>query len=445
MLVTLLIVATSLVFYLLFGPKQSYLAFLLKPLIVIDIILLIIFLKKKGVLLITSLAFLTLIATLILSLQFKPVQTYVAKKAAKYLSSELKTKVEVKGLYIKPFKSVVLEGLYIEDQQKDTLLYSPNFLVNLNLLSFKNRVISVNTIQMDNGKFYLKQYKDNSSNFSFIINYFDKGVAKPTTTKSKKPYNITFDKIVLNNIAFKYRHLKYNNKINGINFNDIYLRNLNATVLNLDTKSHLAKADIKNLTFKEKSGFYLKNLTTKLTIDSNKMEFNQLLLQTQNTYLTNNLVFKYNKFKDFNHFNTNVYLKADFNNTKVNSSDIAYFVPALNKTKIDMRLSGHMQGYVNNIKTKNLTVTTGKATYLKGDFNIKGLPNLKETFLDLNFEQVFTNKKDLDYIIARATGKEKSLIPVIVNKFGNVNFKGHFTGFTNDFIAYGEFKTKLGR
>ena len=386
-----------------------------------------------------------LIGVLVFSLQFKQVQTYAAKKAAKYLSSELKTKVEVKSLYIKPFKSVVLEGLYIEDQQKDTLLYSPNFLVNLNLFSFKNRVISVNTIQMDNGKFYLKQFKDNTSNFAFIINYLNTGVAKPKTTKPKKPYDITFDKIVLNNIAFKYKHLKYNDTIKGINFNDIYLRNVNATVLNLDTKTHLAKANIKNLTFREKSGFYLKNLTTKLTIDSNRMEFNQLLLQTQNTYLTNNLVFKYSSFKDFNHFNTNVYLKADFNNTRVNSSDIAYFVPALSKTKVDMRLSGHMHGYVNNIKTKNLTLTTGKATYLKGDFNIKGLPNLKETFLDLNFEQVFTNKKDLDYIIARATGKKKSLIPLIVNKFGNVNFKGRFTGFTDDFIAYGEFKTKLGR
>ncbi|RZK03413.1 MAG: translocation/assembly module TamB, partial [Flavobacterium sp.] len=29
--------------------------------------------------------------------------------------------------------------------------------------------------------------------------------------------------------------------------------------------------------------------------------------------------------------------------------------------------------------------------------------------------------------------------------FGNINFNGSFTGFQNDFIAYGEFKTKLGR
>ena len=444
-MVTLLIVVTSLVFYILFGSEQSYLASFLKPLIIIDVLLLIAFLKTKRALLITTLAFFTLIAALIFSLQYKPVQTYVAQRVAKYLSSELKTRVEVKGLQIKPFKSVLLEGLYIEDQQKDTLLYSPNFTVNLNLLSFKKRIISVNTIQMDNGKFYLKQYKNNVSNFAFIINYFNTGVPKPVSTKPKKKYDVTFDKIVLNNISFKYKHLKYNNKINGINFNDIYLKNLNGTFTDLDIKNHLAKANIKDLTFKEKSGFYLKELSTILVLDSNKMEFQKLRLRTRGTYITEKLTFKYQSFKDFNHFNTNVYFKAHLNKTQINSSDIAYFVPALNKAKIDMRVSGDVQGYVNNIKAKNLTITTGKATYLKGDFNIKGLPNLKETFLDLNIEQVFTNKKDLDYIIARATGKTKSLIPVIVNKFGNVNFKGHFTGFTNDFIAYGEFKTRLGR
>jgi hypothetical protein len=65
--------------------------------------------------------------------------------------------------------------------------------------------------------------------------------------------------------------------------------------------------------------------------------------------------------------------------------------------------------------------------------------------LDLNFDQVSTNKKDLDLIIAKASGYKKSMIPEIVEKFGTVNFKGRFTGFINDFIAYGEFKTRVGR
>ena len=387
---------------------------------------------------------LLLIAALIFSLQFKPVQTYVAKKAARYLSRELNTKVEVKSLYIKPFKSVVLEGLYIQDLEKDTLLYSPKFTLDLSEFSLKNRKIAVALAQMDDGKFYLKQYKDTTSNVEFIINYFNTGSTKPSK-KPRKPFDITFDKIVLNGIDFKYKNFNVDTIIKGINFNDLHLRNLNTTVLGLDTKNHLVKADFRNLTFKEKSGFYLKNLTTKATIDTNQMEFKELLLETPETKISDYLVFKYSKFKDFNKFISSVHMNAHFKNSRIYSKDIAYFVPQLNKMDISLGLNGNIKGYVDNLKAKQLAVKVGKATYLKGDFSLKGLPDIKHTLMDLNFDQVYSNKKDIDYIVSKVTGRSKSITPPILQKFGNVNFKGRFAGFTNDFIAYGEFKTAIGR
>ncbi|RZL13524.1 MAG: translocation/assembly module TamB, partial [Pedobacter sp.] len=113
--------------------------------------------------------------------------------------------------------------------------------------------------------------------------------------------------------------------------------------------------------------------------------------------------------------------------------------------KLDIDIDGKITGYVNNLKAKKLSIKTGKATYIKGDFNLKGLPNWEETFMDMKIEMAGTNKKDLDEILTDITGKKMKSIPVIVNKFGNVNFNGSFTGFQNDFVAYGEFKTKLGR
>jgi hypothetical protein len=385
-----------------------------------------------------------LVAVFIFSLQFRSVQTYIAKKAAKYLSEKLQTRVEVGGLYIKPFKSVVLDSLYVEDREKDTLLFSPRLTVDLNLLSLKMRKISVNTIQMDNGKFHLKQYRDSATNVQFIINYFDTGDATPAK-KPRKPYDVTIDKIVLNNIAFKYQNFNNTTPVKGVNFNDIDLRNLSTTILGLDTKNHLVKAGFRNLTLREKSGFYLKNLTTDATIDTNQMEFKGLLLETPTTRLSDYLLMKYDNFKDFGKFISKVYMKVHFDNAKVNSSDVTYFAPQLASSNVILELDGDATGYVNDLKAKNLAVRTGQATYLKGDFSIKGLPSIKNTRLDLNFDQISTNKKDLDLIIARATGRKRSIIPPIASKFGNVSFKGRFTGFTNDFIAYGEVKTRLGR
>ncbi|TKC07916.1 translocation/assembly module TamB [Pedobacter polaris] len=383
------------------------------------------------------------LAILIFSLQFKPVQTFVAKKYAAYLSKELKANVSIGGLYIKPFKSLVLEDLLVMDLKKDTLANFPKFLVDLNRFSLKERVLDVNTVQVNNGSFYLKDNPDGTSNLDFIIDYFDSPA--PVKKPKKKKFQFLFDRIILNNVNFKYKNLKVDTTIKGINFNDINITKLNGIFEKLNTTGHVIQANIKNLTLKEKSGFYLKNLSSFTTIDTNAIELKNLMLVTNKTRLSDYFQMKFTKMKDFNDFVNKVRMKADFKNSHISSSDIAFFTPALKKMKLDIDIDGKITGYVNDLKAKKLSIKTGKATYIKGDFSLKGLPNWEETFMDMKIEMAGTNKKDLDEILTDITGKQMKSIPAIINKFGNINFNGSFTGFQNDFIAYGEFKTKLGR
>ncbi|GAB1463767.1 translocation/assembly module TamB domain-containing protein [Pedobacter sp.] len=384
-----------------------------------------------------------LIAAVLFSLQFRPVQTYVAKKAANYLSKELNTTVKVGGLYVKPFKSVVLEELLVLDLHKDTLAHFPKFLVDINQFSLKQRVLDVSTIQLNNGTFFLKTQKDDNTNLDFIINYFD---SAPTTQKKKKKrFEISFNRIIINNLHFKYKNLKYNEKVNGVNFEDVDVTNMNGIFENLNTKEHIIQTNIKSLTLREKSGFYLKNLSALTTIDSNAIELKNLLLVTNKTRLSNYYQMKFNSFSDFKDYENKVRMKANFINSHLSTSDVAFFAPALKNIKLDLTVDGQITGLVNNLKAKKLAIKAGRATYIKGDFNMKGLPNWQETFMDMKIELAGTNKKDLDEILTDLTGKRIKSIPEIVNKFGNINFNGYFTGFQNDFIAYGEFKTKLGR
>ncbi len=364
---------------------------------------------------------------------------------AQYLSKELHTAIKIESLYLKPFKSMVLEGLYIQDLQKDTLLFAPKFTLDLNYFSLKKRRISVNNIQLDRGKFYLKDLKDKSTNLDFIINYFNTGKPEPKLKKKAKPYDITLDRITLNDVTFRYKNFRVDTVIDGINFDDILLSKLNGLFTGLDTKNHLAKLDVKHLTFKERSGFYLQNLTTNVVIDSNLMVFKNLQLNTPRTNISDFVQLSYHQFRDFGQFIEKVKFKAHLKKSILDPSDISYFSPEVRKIKLSINVDGEISGYVNNIKARNFLIKTAKATYLKGNFTIKGLPKISETFLDLDFDRVASNKKDADFIVSAVTGNKKSIIPDIVNKFGNFSFKGRFTGFINDFIAFGEFKTRLGK
>ncbi len=385
-----------------------------------------------------------LVAALIFSLQFKPVQTFVAKKAAGYLSRELNTRVEVQSLYIKPFKSLVLEGLLVQDREKDTLLFTPRILLDINTFSLDQRRIVINTAQLDRGTFHIKQYKDSTTNLQFLFDYFHPETTAPKK-KPSKPYHITFSKIVLNEVGFKYRNFNYNNKVQGINFNDLHLKNLSTVVKNLDTKNHLAKADISNLTFREKSGFYLKTLNTSATIDPNRMEFSDLLLVTPDSRISDYLLMKFGSFSDLQKFITKVHLTARLRDSKIYFRDIAYFAPTMQKMDFRLSISGTASGYVDNFQTNNVRAKAGQATYLIGDFNVKGLPYIGRTYFDLNFRQLYSNRRDVNYILNRLIGSKRDYIPVMADKFGNVNFKGAFTGYTNNFRTRGELKTRMGR
>ncbi|MDP9047405.1 MAG: translocation/assembly module TamB, partial [Bacteroidota bacterium] len=154
---------------------------------------------------------------------------------------------------------------------------------------------------------------------------------------------------------------------------------------------------------------------------------------------------KFKTFDDMSHIEDQVYMEGDFKSSQISSSDISYFTSGLDHVKFDLGVDGHIKGFVNNLKAKHLLITGGKATYIKGDFSLKGLPNWNNTFLELSFDQIATNRADLDYLYSNFTGTPNRRVPDVIGRFGNINFTGRFTGLQNDFVAFGTFKTRLGR
>ncbi|MBS7564248.1 translocation/assembly module TamB domain-containing protein [Mucilaginibacter sp. Bleaf8] len=388
-----------------------------------------------------------MMSIVLLLFQFKPVQTWAAKKATGYLSNELHTKVDIKSLYIKPFSSVVLEDLYVLDKQKDTLLHTPRLTVELNRFSpfnsIKKRELNFNLIQLDNGSFYLKKLKDSTTNLQFIIDYFS---GKPDTAKKvSKPWTINFGKVALNNFHFRYKNnLSRLATPRQVNFDDIDVTRLSLGLTQVDLKNHLFKGHLQNLTLHEKSGFDVRNLTVNATIDTTQILLQNLLLQTPHSLVKDYFRMRFKSFDDFSDFENRVRMDADIKTSHLSSKDVAYFTSSLDKSSFEFGLNGRARGLVNNIKARNLMVTTGQATYLKGDFNLKGLPDWEKTYLDLSFEQLASNKKDLDNILSKLVGS-KMILPAFLNKFGNINFTGKLTGYQNSFTTTGTFKTKLGR
>ena len=91
--------------------------------------------RKTGRIILRSVIFLVLFFLLLAGLiLLPPVQRFISQKAVAYLEKKLDTKVALGKLYIGLPKTVVLENVYVEDKQKDTLLYGGSLKVEVGIL-----------------------------------------------------------------------------------------------------------------------------------------------------------------------------------------------------------------------------------------------------------------------------------------------------------------------
>jgi TamB, inner membrane protein subunit of TAM complex len=122
---------------------------------------------------------LLLIAGLI---QIPAIQLKVARYATTFVSDKTHTKVELRKINIRFPKSIVIEGLYLEDLQKDTLIYAEQIKLNIAFKDLLVHKISINSLAFEEVTLNLnRSKKDSLFNYNFLLTAFS------DTTKQKTP------------------------------------------------------------------------------------------------------------------------------------------------------------------------------------------------------------------------------------------------------------------
>ncbi|MEY3127217.1 MAG: hypothetical protein RL273_1390, partial [Bacteroidota bacterium] len=84
-------------------------------------------------------------------------QTFLAGKVVNYLSAELNTKIEIKGVEIILFDKLSLNGVLILDMKKDTLLSAETILLTLDDYDLAKNKFDIGKIELSKGSIYLNR------------------------------------------------------------------------------------------------------------------------------------------------------------------------------------------------------------------------------------------------------------------------------------------------
>ena len=124
-------------------------------------------------------------------LQFPAGQDFEARRAESYLRGKLKTDVRI-GRFRTDFRHAInLDGVYVADQQRDTLLSVGHLGVDLDIWALLHRQVNVSNVELNDGRVRLTRTEpDSVNNYDFIVAAFVDPTAPVDTTASTLKYDI---------------------------------------------------------------------------------------------------------------------------------------------------------------------------------------------------------------------------------------------------------------
>ncbi|GEO10899.1 translocation/assembly module TamB domain-containing protein [Segetibacter aerophilus] len=169
-----------------------------------------------------------LIVLILILIQTAPVQNFARKKAVSFLSNKLKTRVEIKGLDIEFPKMIVLQGVYIEDRTKDTLVAGNQLKVDIDMFKLLSKQIQINEINLNGITTKIKrQLPDTTFNFQFIVDAFASPV-DTTVEKDTAAMKMAIEKIIVDKTRVVYLDVVTGNDV------DVYLNHFDTRINTFD-------------------------------------------------------------------------------------------------------------------------------------------------------------------------------------------------------------------
>ena len=394
-----------------------------------------------------SLVAITLPILLIFVLNNSRVQNMVMKRVTVVLSQTLGNHVSVGDMSMSWFNNITMSDLLVTCNNGDTVLSAPELICRLNILAVASRNIDIRRIVLNNADIRLANDPETDEvNIKFIINRFK------SEEKTSSKWDFGIRSIELNNCRFSYKNpLKTFDKPFGMDYADIDVSRMNMLLSDFqlagDSLGGGVRFRIRNLSGVEKCGLELISMTSDFIVNNNNLSFSNLTFKTSVSSMhATGISFRFDSLKDYS---DGSYISKVVKNVEILSSDIAFedishFVPYFDNYSGIVNLAGTISGTVESLNGENLDLIFGEMTRINGNFDLRGLPNLRTTLIYVDISEMITCPKDIELVqIARLPGGHVT-IPENMHQLETIEFKGNFTGFFDDFVTFGTLSTNLG-
>lgn len=366
----------------------------------------------------------------------------MASIASNELKKILHTDVSIGRVNFTPFSRIVLENLYLQDQQGDSLFTANHVSAALDILPLFDGKLSFSSIRLLGLDVRLaKETPQSPLNLKFVIDAF---ASKDTVKKEKKLIDLCFNSVAIRRSKFSY-HVKNAPQTPGkFNAKHVDIENISAKISLKAISKDSIDAQIERLSLDEASGVHLNKLALDIKANRDSALLSNLTIKLPNTDFTiNNTSIHYSGIDSISGIVEYAPIQLNIAPSRITPKDISAFVPALRNFTESIDLSGHADGSINNIDLNQLTLRYGDMMFFQGAMNLKGIRHPEEAYIFGSVKNMFITSEGVNRIVNNFSDK-KVVLPQEVEKLGIIRFDGEISGFFDNLVAFGKFRTDVG-
>jgi len=381
------------------------------------------------------------------------VQTFIVHQVTDILSEKLHpAEVSVGSVHYKLFRRLAVDNVLVRDLKGDTLLYVKELSVAISSFNLSQKRLSAKTVYLDSGEFHLYNYRvsddEKSTNIKDALAGLRSG-AQPDTTGKAAAWQVALRNFKVSDFHFTFRNLanpQPDPRPDVVNFKDLVLRDIYIDIRDLHVAGDTVFFELKNVRALDKSGWQIRQVSARdAYLCNTQVMLRDVVVVDNFSHLTmNHYSMSYEKFTDFNDYEEQVRMEADFDDAYFSFRTIGLIAKGYKVTPA-VRLTGLVSGTVDNLRGDFLQIDSEtKQTKLITKFRLQGLPDIDNTMMYVNVVRLTSQVDDLTGLIQAFV--PNTLLPIHepLRPLDDIHFTGNFTGFYNNFVTNGAMRTSLG-
>ena len=365
-----------------------------------------------------------------LLLAIPSVQNYAVDLAADFASKKIGTRVSIDHITVGLLNKVRVRGFYVEDLDRDTLIYAGSVTAYVGGLSNIADRLVLNVGRVEDGKFILRETERGTMNVKEIVDRISK--------KRNGRFKMLIRSLDAVNIDFRMERLVHRNPEFGVDYADMYLRGITGHIDDFTIEGGAVGGDITSMTFTERCGFRADDISGSFLVDRGLIALSPLNIEAGNSKIfMPELTLTGDGWGAYKDFIRNVRIDASVSDSYADTEDVGCFAPSIrawHTSVADATFSMHGTVADFNAKIDNVRLEDGGT--LRAEATVRGLTDVPRTRFDIKVRSLDASTDEIVRLlknIARLDVPQPAA--KYVDRTERLSLSGAFRGTVKSFAA----------